>query len=44
MVCNLPKPVLTVWESITARYKPDDVSTSPTARRSCAKSKALYIP
>ena len=37
-------PILTVWEGITGKYKPEDESTSPTEGRACAKSEGLYFP
>ena len=41
---NCTKPILTGWEGITGKYKPDDGSTSPTEGRACAKSEGLYFP
>ena len=37
-------PILTGWEGITEKYKPDDWSTSPAEGSACAKSEGLYFP
>ena len=41
---GITNPILTPCEGITGKYKPDDVSTSPTAGTACAKSEGLYFP
>ena len=40
--CFMIKPILTVWEGSTRKYKPEDGSTSPTAVR--AGAECLYFP
>ena len=43
IVFKLAMPILTVWEGVTGKYKPDDDSTSPSAAKACAKSEGLYF-